>query len=737
METDSYHLDSAEVVRQDQRSSRRSAWRRPRSFAPLAAGTVIACFIAAGWWIGNRVRVTTAAQTRQSLEALVESTVQSVDLWMTARQNEAESLEANEPLLQTARTILADAPQSPESSRGIQDQVGSLENQLLPHLANSVYFGWLLCDSDGRVVTASVDDLNGKTVLIPPDSMTKLLSRESTVCRPFPAPAPLRDEGPLKFGGNPIMATIVPVTRGGRTDGLMMLLIDPSESFFQLFETARAGPTSETIALDRSGTLISPSRHESLLREAGVMSKSGSAGSALNVQLRVRDDLSQTPVSKSSRRRPLTLMADQVTRGSKGVHVDGYIDYRGRNVVAAWQWLPDDEFGVATKIDVDQVYAHLNVLRNVFWSLLALLVVGSVVWVSHQEITDRIKFRSPSDDRSSRRLGAYELKEVVGQGGMGAVYRGTHDVLKRDVAVKVLEGDDATSLSLLRFEREVQLTARLRHPNTIAIYDYGRTKDDTFYYVMEFVDGITLQQLIDQFGRQPPARVIHLLLQICGSLGEAHQLGLVHRDIKPANILVSARSGLYDMVKVLDFGLVKEIDRESTEVTVSDAITGTPMYMSPESVRNARLADERSDLYSIGAVGYTLLTGVPTFEGEAAVDICLKQLDEEPLRPSDRIGAPLPEDLQNVLMSCLRKDPEERPQRVDDLADALRQCLDAYHWNAGDAYRWWEEALANAETGTARHQADDIRAESQVAQTETQNRGLPDSRNGLRDTKTH
>jgi serine/threonine-protein kinase len=211
---------------------------------------------------------------------------------------------------------------------------------------------------------------------------------------------------------------------------------------------------------------------------------------------------------------------------------------------------------------------------------------------------------------------------------------------------------------------------------------------------MEYVDGITIQQLIAEFGPLPPQRVIHLLLQICGSLSEAHEMGLVHRDIKPANVLVTAHAGLYDMVKVLDFGLVKQIERETMELTQSDGITGTPMYMSPESVRDASTVDERSDLYSIGAVGYMMLTGLPPFDGDATVDICLKQLNEDPIRPSERISCPLPDDLQNILMNSLRKDPDQRPRTVRDFAESLSQCRDAHGWSASDACRWWAEAFA-------------------------------------------
>jgi serine/threonine protein kinase len=183
------------------------------------------------------------------------------------------------------------------------------------------------------------------------------------------------------------------------------------------------------------------------------------------------------------------------------------------------------------------------------------------------------------------------------------------------------------------------------------------------------------------------------LLQICGSLAEAHQQGMVHRDIKPSNILLTACAGLYDMIKVLDFGLVKNINETALELTHTDGITGTPMYMSPESVRDGAMADQRSDLYSVGAVGYTLLTGQPTFDSDSSVDVCLKQLKEMPLKPEERLGRPLPADLQNVLMSCLRKDPNERPRSIEDLQSALLQCK-VDDWTRGDALQWWEIEFA-------------------------------------------
>jgi serine/threonine-protein kinase len=387
-------------------------------------------------------------------------------------------------------------------------------------------------------------------------------------------------------------------------------------------------------------------------------------------------------------------------------------------VIGAWQWLPDYEIGVTTEISIAEAYRPLIILKRSFLGILSLIALTGLGCLILPSLLRRLGAQDGDAAQGVRRLGQYDLEERVARGGMGAVYRGKHRLLCREVAIKVLEGDEINPQSVSRFEREVKMTARLRHPNTIEIYDFGTTDNSTFFYVMEFVDGITLQELVDEFGPQPPSRVIHLLLQVCGSLSEAHQLGMIHRDVKPSNILLTAWAGLYDMIKVLDFGLVKQINRDTVELTQSDGITGTPMYMSPEAVRDAATATPQSDLYSVGAVGYALLTGLPTFEGDSSVDVCWKQLSEEPIRPCDRIGKPLPEDLQNVLMSCLRKEPRERPLSIDDLESALRQCTDAGCWSAADALRWWEvEFPASTETEIREHHHDKIRAGSESSRT--------------------
>ena len=265
-------------------------------------------------------------------------------------------------------------------------------------------------------------------------------------------------------------------------------------------------------------------------------------------------------------------------------------------------------------------------------------------------------------------------------------------MLRRPTAVKLIDPDKTTDVSIARFEREVQLTSQLNHPNTIAIYDYGRTPEGVFYYAMELLDGLTLQTLVERFGPQPEQRVVNILKQVCGSLIEAHAAGLIHRDIKPANIMINRRGGIYDFVKLLDFGLVKAVDgpRQST-VTVAPGLTGTPLYMSPEAIEKGWTVDARSDIYALGAVGYFLLTGKPVFEGDNVVEICMRHVDTPPLPPSVRLRRPVSADLESLILRCLAKSPAERPQSALELRHLLEQCPGARKLDRGRRGRLVEQ----------------------------------------------
>lgn len=276
---------------------------------------------------------------------------------------------------------------------------------------------------------------------------------------------------------------------------------------------------------------------------------------------------------------------------------------------------------------------------------------------------------------------------------MGAVYRAQHALLRRPTAVKILPPERAGEMDLARFEREVQMTALLTSPHTVSIYDYGKTPDGVFYYAMEFLDGIDLNELVHRDGPMPPGRVVHVLRQVSEALAEAHRSGLIHRDVKPANILLSERGGRPDFAKVLDFGLVKSVSSTSAAMTADNVLLGTPYYMAPEAVRSPEQIDARSDLYSLGATGYFLLTGKAVFEGTSA-DILASLLRDRPQPPSKRLGRPIPASLETLLLQTLSKDPDQRPQSMEAFGAALASCQDVTPWSDADAAAWWKSRLS-------------------------------------------
>lgn len=294
-----------------------------------------------------------------------------------------------------------------------------------------------------------------------------------------------------------------------------------------------------------------------------------------------------------------------------------------------------------------------------------------------------------------RQLGSYSLEEELGKGGMGIVYKASHCMLKRPAAIKVLNSTKIHPDSLARFESEVQLTCRLTSPHTIAVYDYGVTAEGLFYYAMEYLDGITLAQLVQEDGPQPAGRVIHLLQQACSSLSEAHSVGLIHRDLKPENLMLCYRGGVPDMLKVLDFGLAKFVSEQPDGEPTSTHLVGTPLYMPPEAIKTPNKVDSRSDLYALGAVAYFLLTGQPVFTGNTVREVLLQHLHEPPQRLSRRLGAPIDADLECLILQCLAKDPDLRPKSIREFEMLLNDCQAAKSWGRLDATDWWSQRISN------------------------------------------
>ena len=298
-----------------------------------------------------------------------------------------------------------------------------------------------------------------------------------------------------------------------------------------------------------------------------------------------------------------------------------------------------------------------------------------------------------SEAFKAKQFGQYHLKHLIGKGGMGEVYLAEHQLLKRPCAIKLIRpGQGADPIAIARFEREVRATAKLSHWNTVHIYDYGRTDDGTFYYVMEYLHGLSLADLVRLHGPMSPERAIHFLRQICRALTEAHGTGLIHRDIKPANIFAAKQGGVHDVAKLLDFGLAKRVghsDDQELHLTQEGGFSGSPLYMSPEQATSETVPDARSDIYALGAVAYFLVTGKPPFEGTNPIRVMIAHARDEVVPPS-RLITNVPQDLETIILRCLAKKPNDRFVAVEDLDRALAKCRCANEWTEERAAEWWQ-----------------------------------------------
>jgi serine/threonine-protein kinase len=330
-------------------------------------------------------------------------------------------------------------------------------------------------------------------------------------------------------------------------------------------------------------------------------------------------------------------------------------------------------------------------------SMLALSVIaGTSICAAFVCLGPAIRARRARISGNLREAGGYVLVHRLAEGGMGEVWMARHRMLERLAAVKLIRSEllgrdsQRQAAAIKRFTREAKETAALKSVHTVDVYDFGVTADGTLYYAMELLDGMSAETLVRRFGPVGYERAVHLLRQICRSLGEAHERGLVHRDIKPANVFLCRQGGDSDFVKVLDFGLVRQAaDPDSRELTGAGLTVGTPAYMAPEMALGESV-DGRADIYAIGCVAYWLLTGRPVFTGETPVATALKHVASAPVRPSHLTEVEIPAALEELVLACLAKDPADRPQTAAELEARLAACVSPNAWRAENSQQWWQ-----------------------------------------------
>ena len=682
---------------------------------------IIAFVILATVGFGIRIAIerTMKANLKSELETVLNIECAMLETWLKVQESNAQSMANDQQVRDVVAKIDAiyqsqNAPLNTEAAEAVPATNPALLNQLLAQLGQELapgmsvhnFTGYILADKQQKILASSNTELIGRTFPEYEKTLSRVLEGEVIVTSPVASVVLLKDERGRVRTGVPTMLVVAPIRDSNlQVIGAIGFRIRPERDFTRILQLGRLGETGETYAINKEGLLVSNSRFDDKLILLGLIPDLEGSQSILTVSARdPGGDLTRGYRPQVRRAElPLTKAAESVIAGGSGVSLEGVNDYRGVPAVSAWQWLPKYEIGIITKVDYEEAYRPLSILQIAFFSIFALLALSSVAIFIFTLVVTRLQREAQKAAIEAKHLGQYRLEERLGAGAMGIVYRGHHAMLRRPTAIKMLHVEKVNEASIERFEREVQITCKLNNPNTVAIYDYGRTPEGVFYYAMEYLDGIDLQVLVNRYGPQPEGRVIHILKSICGSLYEAHSLGLVHRDMKPANVMINRRGGQSDVVKVLDFGLVRALD-EAKSSREQGGLTGTPLYMPPEAIQTPDLVDARSDLYAVGAIGYFLITGQPVFQASSLVELCQLHVDAQPELPSKRLGKTISVELESAIMACLEKSRAKRPQTARDLATLLDRCATSRSWTIEEADAWWgrhERSAASDASGTA------------------------------------
>jgi hypothetical protein len=617
-------------------------------------------------WAGRQLR--TAMST--SITSIHDTQVEGLKMWVAARKRQTGGSVKGDTVRDATLKVLQ-APNLEERKQAMQELHDQLE---LRGLLESTT-GFLVVDptATGYVFTTHMEELGGASLLERP-SFRDALKGESTLSQPVK----IKGDKPSGFGDDlPSMFSFAPVyDHSNKLAGVLGFRLDPAKELSHLLELGRLGETGETYAFDLYSNLVSRSRFADQLRAAGLIKGSG----VLEIRLKAasRDVKSTGDVSSDA---PDTLPVRAALAGKNGnAFDDGWVDYRGHQVIGAWSWVPELRLGVVTKVDRSEAYAIIDAIHWAALGLIGVLAAAGVVIIVFAVFAMKLEAKAAHVTE----LGQYRLLNKVGEGGMGAVYRAEHSLLARPTAIKLLKASTAETLQ--RFEREVKITAGLSHPNTIAIYDYGFNDSGTFYYAMELLDGTDLEGLVHKNGPLPVGRALHIVRQVLGSLAEAHEAGLVHRDIKPANIMLTTRGGIRDFVKVLDFGLVRPVETGDAKLTGEQTVIGTPLYLAPELLTSSTAAGPRSDLYAVGAVLFYLLSGRDAFEAPNMTAMVSRHLSgtRTPLE-SVIPGGVVPEGIDELIGSWLARDASKRPENARAALAELTVLLVRYPWTDEDA----------------------------------------------------
>lgn len=666
--------------------------------------------LGAGFISGMYIRKNILDSESEVKKALLTTTTEIFERWIINEKNKIQAIALNEELINYARAIdslenvddtykvLRNSQVAREATKWLQKEGERTKYGLISILSNTspkIILGNSLVDSTG-ITSQLNEDLgeivyqdylkakNGEIVFIPPVNNYDLVNNFVNVYGEN-----VHREAWVNF--------LCPIM--DNDDQVIAILVGSyhaKNNFSDIFKLSKHGATSETYAFNDAGKMLSSSRFTNDLRKTYLLKHDSLAETIYNIDLKdpglnvMEGALPENKIVEQ----PFTALVELALNhlAAKDTIYSGdlmtpYRDYRGIEVIGSYLWLPEYNFGIITEEDYTEALASLSYFKYTFVSFfLVILILSFLLFNSNVRIA---RIGKKVEDFSI--LGQYKLREKIGEGGFGQVYRAEHTFLKNPVAIKILKSNFVDTDMLDRFEKEVKITSSLSHPNTIKVYDYGITETKDFYYVMEYLNGVSLDKIVNSNTDISVGRGIYILYHVCLSLKEAHGKGLVHRDIKPMNVMLCNQGGAVDVVKVLDFGLVKEVDTSISQQTQINRIGGTPMFMAPERIRDPFNADQRVDIYSIGALGMYI------FSGQYLLELVSQRMlsGEETLQGEFRNQLlerkDVPDDLRSFLAECIRFDPVKRPPSIDVLIDFFEMKLKEFPWSRQDAIKWWKE----------------------------------------------
>jgi serine/threonine-protein kinase len=624
----------------------------------LAVSVVL---VALGYWTYRAVEGSLRELRAVSLASMLDAQVRSLEIWIENRKVDMRRVARDEQVRSQVEALASIAARQASAS----DEYCSaparrpLVEELAVALEEQGAVAFNVTDRARRIIASRFREYCGLrlTEAAFERELVPVFKGETRFVRPYAREQRLEAPPKTPLLERPVTWFETPVRdAAGNVIASLGFAEYADGQFGGVLLAARTGETGEAYAFDRNGYLLSQPRFAA-------------------------DAPAPSP------------LAAHAAQAAQGAVLDPYRSYHGSEVIGAWRWLGEHALGIAVEVGAAEAYAPLRYLNIAFGVVFGALVIAVFGALASAWSVIRLS------KESGRRLGAYRLGRSIGEGGMATVYLAQHDLLKRPTAVKLLKPARATDEMIARFEREVQLASSLSHPNTVEIFDYGRTRDGLFYYAMEYLDGMTVAELLQRQSPLPVPRVIHILQQVCAALAEAHARDIVHRDIKPENIMVCRYGGVYDFVKILDFGLVKHIsEKHSRDLTRTLRILGTPLYMAPERLRNPADVDPRTDVYAVGALAFLMLTGRKLFESSNDLELTTKVLNEEPPRAAEVAPQPIPTELDLIVTSCVEKKRELRPQRIADLAEAFQALAMEHRWTQRDAQEWWNAMADSVES---------------------------------------